>query len=488
MTERRGTKVWDSIGRGAALLLPIAFSLAVTRALRPRSHAEPALPEHAQPESVPPSPAAQPLAVPPRISTAATPRLSYTLPQIFATEGVGIAPARILTLPAAPSAASSTSLLLGVAMALWFAAAYLWQYRLGGQFWPSFRGTYAAGPYLWVVCSAIAFCAWKSTARPEHERNVLPLAFVVGAFAVAATLLAGLVAGLGHSPYARSPFWLLTNTFYVGAPLLAFEFARAYVIRMLKGRVTLAVASTAFIATVLGFSYRHFLAWEGPQPELIFLSSRFLPDLASNLLASFLVYLGGPFAGIVYRGIGEMFEWYSPILANLPWLTASFVGVAAPAIGLWVLEGLSGESEPEANIEHRRIHAPSTAWVLTATASLAILWFTFGFFGVKPSFIPSQSMEPTINPGSIVITRDINPDDVRVGDIVMYQRGRTHVLHRVIEKRPDGTFIFKGDHNNTPDPDPVQARQIEARLILDVPYIGWVPIWASRGVQKLVGL
>ncbi|OYV25793.1 MAG: hypothetical protein B7W98_03615, partial [Parcubacteria group bacterium 20-58-5] len=42
------------------------------------------------------------------------------------------------------------------------------------------------------------------------------------------------------------------------------------------------------------------------------------------------------------------------------------------------------------------------------------------------------------------ITRDIAPSDVHVGDIVMYQRGRAHILHRVIEKRADGTFIFKG--------------------------------------------
>jgi signal peptidase len=372
-------------------------------------------------------------------------------------------------------------------MVLWFAAAYLWQYRIGGQFWPSFRGTYAFGPYLWTICAAVAYCAWRSAPKGAHETNILPLAFVVGAFSVAALVLTGIVAGMGHSPYAREPFWLLTNTFYIGAPLVAFEFARAYVIRMLGGRVTLAVALTALLATVLGFSYRRFTGWDGSQPELIFFSSQFLPDLASNLLASFLVYLGGPFAGIVYRGIGQMYEWYSPVLADLPWLTASFLGVATPAVGLWVLEGLSGQNEQEMRDDGVRLRAPSTAWVLTATASLAILWFTFGFFGIKPSFIPSHSMEPAINPGTIVVTRSVNPSDIAVGDIVMYQRGRTHVLHRVIEKRPDGTFIFKGDHNNTPDPDPVQEKQIEGRMIADVPYIGWVPIWASRGIQTLTG-
>ena len=152
-----------------------------------------------------------------------------------------------------------------------------------------------------------------------------------------------------------------------------------------------------------------------------------------------------------------------------------------------MLEGLSGQNEQEMRDDGLHLRAPSTAWVLTASASLAILWFTFGFFGVKPSFIPSHSMEPTINPGSIVITRDIDAADVKVGDIVMYQRGRLHVLHRVVQKLPDGTFIFKGDNNNTPDPDPVQPKQIEGRLLVDVPYIGWLPLRASQAIQALTG-
>ncbi|TAK61637.1 MAG: signal peptidase I [Dehalococcoidia bacterium] len=400
----------------------------------------------------------------------------------------GVAPPRRSTSTSRVGGLSRTSQLLGIAMVLWFAAAYLWQYRLGGQVWPTFRGTYVAGPYLWTICAAVACAAWKSTPRPAHETNAVPLAFVAGAFAVAVTVLAGLAAGIGHSPYAHSPYWLLTNAFYVGAPLCAFEFGRAYLLRVFGGRVTLAVATTAILATLLGFSYRRLLNWDGSQPEVIFLGSRFLPDLASNLLASLLVYVGGPFAGITYRGVVAVYEWYSPILADLPWLAAAFVGVAAPAVGLWVLDGLHGHADDETATPPRRWGAPSTAWMLTSTASLAILWGTFGFFGVRPSFVPSHSMEPAIDPGSIAVTRPVNPDSVQVGDIVMYQRGRTHVLHRVIEKRPDGAFIFKGDHNNTPDPDPVLPQQIEGRLIIDVPYAGWVPIWTARAFRALAGL
>jgi signal peptidase I len=489
--DSRTSRSTDVIPREAFVLVPIVAYFAAALVLRPRplpraaSAMQPKTPAE-PPQLEAPCLAAPTSAMAPEMSTPV--ELHTSLRRAYAMHSIGResrrgwrAPLRVL------DGWTQTPRLLGVAMVLWFAAAYLWQYRLGGQLWPTFRGTYAAGPYLWTVCAAVAFAAWRSTRRPAHETNAVPLAFVAGAFTVSVTVVAGMVAGIGHSPYAHSPYWLLANTFYVGAPLCAFEFGRAYVIRTFGQRVTPAIALTALGATLLGFSYQRLIAWEGPHPEVIFVSSRFLPDLASNLLASFLVYRSGPFAGIVYRGVFAAYKWYSPYVADVPWLATSCIGIATPVVGLLILEGLHVRRRGEGRDQPSRRRAASTAWALTATASLAMLWTTFGFFGVRPSFIPGNSMEPTIDPGSIAVTKVVSPDAVQVGDVVMYRRGPAHVLRRVVEKRPDGMFIFKGDHESTPDPDPVPAEEIEGRLVIDVPYAGWVPIWASRVVQRVSG-
>ena len=112
----------------------------------------------------------------------------------------------------------------------------------------------------------------------------------------------------------------------------------------------------------------------------------------------------------------------------------------------------------------------------------------------------SGSMEPTFYKGDIVIVEqtsflginEFNPEDVNVGDIVVYNakwHDKGPVIHRVINKTViNGTtyFTIKGDNNKTspyPDPDLVEPSQIISRVVkigdspLIIPKIGYITIW-----------
>jgi signal peptidase len=177
--------------------------------------------------------------------------------------------------------------------------------------------------------------------------------------------------------------------------------------------------------------------------------------------------------------------WFSPVLPDLPWLTAAFVGVATPAVTLWLIDSIHASDDPSS--ERARSYMPSTAWLISGLLSVLMLWFSFGFFGVKPVFIPSNSMEPEVSAGSIAVIRDVSARDVRIGDVILYDLNGTDVLHRVIAEHDDGTFTTKGDDNNTADPQPVQRNQVKGRLVFDVPYAGWAPIWMARALGTLTG-
>ena len=58
---------------------------------------------------------------------------------------------------------------------------------------------------------------------------------------------------------------------------------------------------------------------------------RFLPSLATSLLATLFSVLGGPWTAVAYRASLLGFEWLSPVLPNLPWLPAAVAGSIAPA-------------------------------------------------------------------------------------------------------------------------------------------------------------
>ena len=109
------------------------------------------------------------------------------------------------------------------------------------------------------------------------------------------------------------------------------------------------------------------------------------------------------------------------------------------------------------------------AVVLFCNVSLAYTKITQGksnIFGVKPLFVVTESMEPTIRALRPVISVPVDAKDVQIGDIVTYKHksGMT-IVHRVIEAQEDGTFIFKGDNNSVQDPQPVTPEQIGYRAV-----------------------
>lgn len=69
--------------------------------------------------------------------------------------------------------------------------------------------------------------------------------------------------------------------------------------------------------------------------------------------------------------------------------------------------------------------------------------------GYGAAVVMSGSMEPTFSTGDLLLVRQ--SDQLQVGDIVVYQSGRSLVVHRVIGLDGD-MVITQGDANNTADP------------------------------------
>ncbi|WP_157981701.1 signal peptidase I [Protaetiibacter intestinalis] len=113
--------------------------------------------------------------------------------------------------------------------------------------------------------------------------------------------------------------------------------------------------------------------------------------------------------------------------------------------------------------------------------------------GATPLTVLTSSMEPTLPPGTLIVTRPVEPSDIRIGDVVTYQLHSgeaTVVTHRVIavSKTAGGeySFTFQGDNNSQPDPDEIREVQIQGRLWYSVPYIGWVNTWINGEARAYV--
>ncbi|MFC4224502.1 signal peptidase I [Lysinibacter cavernae] len=115
--------------------------------------------------------------------------------------------------------------------------------------------------------------------------------------------------------------------------------------------------------------------------------------------------------------------------------------------------------------------------LLVAGATIAIP----AIIGATPLAVLTSSMEPTYPPGTLVVVRPTPADEIRVGDVITFQlkSGQQAVVtHRVVENavNSSGEHVFQtqGDHNPSPDVQPVREVQLKGKLIYAVPALGWV--------------
>lgn len=108
-----------------------------------------------------------------------------------------------------------------------------------------------------------------------------------------------------------------------------------------------------------------------------------------------------------------------------------------------------------------------------------------GVIGADASFVVlSGSMEPDIKTGDAVIVDGVRPGQVAVGDVITFTRdgASAPITHRVIEVTGDGPtreFVTKGDNNEEADARTVPAANVVGRVVLTIPYIGFVIDFAN---------
>jgi signal peptidase len=110
-------------------------------------------------------------------------------------------------------------------------------------------------------------------------------------------------------------------------------------------------------------------------------------------------------------------------------------------------------------------------------------------FGYQISVCLSNSMRPTIEQGSLIFTRYINPEEVREDDIIIFRDNSdvtAYTIHRVtmVNQAAGLSYTTKGDANETDDPVPVPAEMVIGKFHAALPYAGYLFSFA----QSILGM
>ena len=132
--------------------------------------------------------------------------------------------------------------------------------------------------------------------------------------------------------------------------------------------------------------------------------------------------------------------------------------------------------------------------ILFVTGVIAIAVLVPRLAGATPYVVLTGSMEPQMPPGTLVVVKPVDADEITTGTVLTYQveSGKpTVVTHRVTSVAVNGKgelrFWTKGDANKAPDAHQVLPVQVKGERWYYVPYLGYVTS-VITGEQREAGL
>ena len=112
--------------------------------------------------------------------------------------------------------------------------------------------------------------------------------------------------------------------------------------------------------------------------------------------------------------------------------------------------------------------------------------------GSKLYTVLSGSMEPAIKVGSLILSKPVNTDELKEGDVITFEHPEidnqfvTHRIYQIKEEEKTITieneekvqkikyFVTKGDANDREDGNKIYPNYIKGRYTYQVPYLGYV--------------
>ncbi len=96
--------------------------------------------------------------------------------------------------------------------------------------------------------------------------------------------------------------------------------------------------------------------------------------------------------------------------------------------------------------------------------------------GYQAYIITTNSMEPNIREGDVIIIKQCDEQTLKEGDIITFRNSKNEfVTHRIIsieEEQNEKLYVTKGDNNTIEDLEKLSFNAIEGILILRVPFLG----------------
>lgn len=293
----------------------------------------------------------------------------------------------------------------------------------------------------------------------------------------------GLVTGFLRNGYSMAPPMILKNSLPVASAVVLLELIRYGMVKRI-GDNRWALFGIVILFSAMSITLNS-TAYDLSQPYELYemIGIVVLGGIATNAMLTFVAWKSDLRPILTYSVIMSIYPIVLPILPDLGPFIYSVLAIMLPTILFMRFNEFFVTKRPIPGRRKRHKLALATIPALTVLAVVVIL--VSGIFRYWAMAIGSDSMQPEIKKGDVVIIdqTDKNAGDIEEGTVIAFEKDGRIITHRLISvKQISGGVQIqtKGDNNNDIDAWIVNEKDLVGTVKWKIPFIGWPTIWLSE--------
>ena len=309
-----------------------------------------------------------------------------------------------------------------------------------------------------------------------YNKQIIYLMFGFSIIYLAVFYLMGIYFGFYKSTV---DFGLIAICYYIipiTIIIISSEYIR-YIFISQKGKISKVFS---FISMVLIdiIIYTRTYNWENYNDFLTIIGFVIFSSIACNLLYNYISSRYGYKSIVVYRLVTILYTYFIPIIPNVYVFFRSFLRMLYPYLIYLVFESTYAKTNFAIAYKDKRRNILNNTIIIAVTTIIVMLISCKFYYGIL--VIGSSSMTGSVNKGDAILFEKYKDDELKNGDIIIYEKDNTKVVHRIIKiKLVNGEYRYftKGDANTKEDEGYRIKKDIMGVTKFKIKYIGWPTIW-----------
>lgn len=332
---------------------------------------------------------------------------------------------------------------------------------------------------IFIIIFLLSFIFFKFRKDKTYARiQVTITMLLIGIVQIVLYLLTGFLEGFSKNAISMSFNRFLTIILPIILILVVIELLRYMIsVKFEKNNLIRILSITMFVlfdVTLFGSNVN----FNSLDSVLEFLGITFFPSLVSNIVFDDMVVKYGYKPILVYRLLTTLCYYMLPIVPNMYILFRAIARIVIPLIFYFILSYMYDRVTFQEALKVKPKISISSIIILILVIIMAGLISCEFRYGILT--IGSGSMTGTLNKGDIAFFEKFNGQELEMGDIIIFKRGKRNIVHRITQVglfNDEYVYITKGDKNKVEDNGYVYQKDIQGIVHYRIKYIGYPSIW-----------